>query len=315
MRHLTTITGKSTAESFVAYLLTQDISTHVEPVTNDPNLWDIWIRDEDKNDIAREEYRKFSANPDDPKYRQAVDQAKTILREQKQKSVERSKNVQHPSTRQPPPLFGGRLPPLTLTLIVLCCVLGVISEFSHPSRNNWLGKLITKQLMFVDAKLYSKTKDPAASIKQGEIWRVITPAFLHGNALHLLFNMLSLASLGRLVERLEGIGRYAIIMLIVAIGSHLLQGLMPLKWYGSPNFVGISGVIMGLLGYVGIKTTLRPDLGFQLAPQAYLMAGLILVLGFSGSQSDFAMANMAHLGGVLAGAAVGFVFSDRRFDR
>jgi GlpG protein len=124
--------------------------------------------------------------------------------------------------------------------------------------------------------------------------------------------MLALANLGRVTERLEGTSKYALIILFVAICSHLLQGLTPTQWFGSPNFVGISGVIMGLLGYLGIKTTLRPDLGFVLPPQTYIMTGLILVLGFSEGMN---LANLAHLGGLVAGIAIGFVFSDRRFDR
>ena len=212
-----------------------------------------------------------------------------------------------------PSLFGGSLPPLTLTLIILCVVLGLVSEFSQPGAKNWLGNFVKKQLMFVDLSLYIKTGDAAASLKNGELWRILTPAFLHGSPIHLLFNMLSLASLGRLTERLEGIGRYALIILLIAIGSHLFQGLMPTKWFGSPNFVGISGVIFGLLGYMGTKTTLRPDLGFQLPAQVYIMTALILVLGFSGGTKDFQLANLAHIGGLVVGIAIGFVMSDRRF--
>jgi len=314
MRHLTTITGKSKAESLVAYLLTLDIPTHVEPTT-DQNGWDIWVRDEDRLEIAKKEFQQFSAYPEDAKYRQAVDHAKVIIKEKKQKSSERQKNIQFPPSRVSPNLFGGSLPPLTLTLIILCVFLGLVSNFSDPGRENMLGNFVMKQLMFVDMKLYNLTGDAAASLKQGELWRILTPAFLHGHPIHLLFNMLSLASLGRFTERLEGIGRFAVIILIIAIGSHLLQGLMPIKWFGSPNFVGISGVVFGLLGYLGMKTTLRPDLGFQLPGQVYIMTALILVFGFSGSMQDFPMANLAHLGGLVSGVAIGFIMSDRRFDR
>jgi len=314
MRHLTTITGKSKAEAFVAYLLTRGIPTHVEPVS-DQNEWDIWIRDEDRLDDAKKEYQLFLASPDDAKYVGAIDQARSIIKDKRQKSVERMKNIQNAPSRVNTNLFGGSLPPLTLTLIILCCFIGLVTEFSQPSSKNWLGNFMMKQLMFVDMSLYLKTGDAAASLKQGELWRILTPAFLHGHAIHLLFNMLSLASLGRLIERLEGIGRYALIMLIIAIGSHLLQGLMPIKWFGSPNFVGISGVVFGLLGYIGMKTTLRPDLGFQLPAQAYLMTALILGFGFWGGMQDFQMANLAHVGGLLVGVAIGFIMSDRRFDR
>ncbi len=314
MRHLTTITGKSKAESLVAYLLTLDISTHVES-TVDQNEWDIWVREEDRLEIAKRESQQFLASPDDVKYRQAIDQAKVIIREKKQKSSERQNNIQFPTSRVNPNLFGGSLPPLTLTLIILCVFLGVVSNFSDPGPENSLGNFVMKQLMFVDMGLYKLTGDAAASLKQGELWRILTPAFLHGHPIHLLFNMLSLASLGRLTERLEGIGRFAVIILIIATGSHLLQGLMPIKWFGSPNFVGISGVVFGLLGYMGMKTTLRPDLGFQLPRQVYIMTALILVFGFSGGMQDFQMANLAHLGGLISGVAIGFVMSDRRFDR
>ena len=314
MRHLTTITGKSTTESFVAYLLTQDISTHVEQA-GDVNDWDVWIRDEDRLEVAKKEYQQFIATPDDAKYRNAVDQAKAILKEKKLKSAERQKNVQYPSSRANSGPFGGSLPPLTLTLILLCVFLGIVSEFADPAPKNWLGNYIMKQLSFVDMGLYGTTSDPAVSLKQGELWRILTPAFLHGSTFHLLFNMLALGSLGRKVERLEGIGRYALIILIIASCSHLLQGLMPTKWFGSPFFVGISGVVFGLIGYLGMKTTLRPDLGIQVPAQTYLMVALILVIGLYGNSKSLPLANMAHLGGLIAGVALGFLMSDRRFDR
>ncbi|MCY2983452.1 MAG: rhomboid family intramembrane serine protease [Planctomycetota bacterium] len=313
MRHLTTITGKSNAESFVAYLLTQNIPTHVEP-TSDANEWDVWIRDEDKLELAKKEYQQFAASPEDARYDHAIDHAKAIIREKKQKSIEYQKNTSYaiPRSRVSPNMFGGSLPPLTLTLIIVCVILSLASEFTHATGE--FGGSIVKQLLFVDLESYQGTGDPAASIKQGEVWRIFTPAFLHGDPLHLLFNMLSLASLGRLIERLEGIGRFAFMVFLIAMVSHLLQGLMPVKWYGSPNFVGISGVVFGLLGYIATKTNLRPDLGIYLPSQVYLMTGLILVFGFTTSTKGFALANLAHVGGLVAGIVIGFVMSDRRFD-
>jgi GlpG protein len=315
MRHLTTITGKSNAESFVAYLLTQNIPTHVEP-TFDPNEWDVWIRDEDILETAKQEYQQFLANPDDAKYRQAIDQAKSIIKEKKQKSAEYQKNTSYSISRSrvSPNMFSGSLPPLTLTLIIVCVALGIATEFTQAAATNEFANNIVRQLLFVDLELYQSSGDPAASIKQGQVWRVLTPAFLHGSALHLLFNMLSLASLGRLIERLEGIGRFAVMVLLIAIVSHLFQGLMPGKWYGSPIFVGISGVVFGLLGYIATKSNLRPDLGIYLPAQVYLMTALILVLGFTGGSKGFALANLAHVGGLVAGIVIGFIMSDRRFD-
>lgn len=333
MRSLTTIEGKSDAEAFVAYLLTLGISTHVEPTSPPsmgnaiesarPEAWEVWIKNEDLMAQAKEELATFLANPKDPKYSAALKQANQILRNQREEARLRQRNIQSPRLDDNrSSMFSGRLPPLTLTLIVLCCVFGLLTSFSQPSPENRLGLSIVKQLKFVDMGLYSKSKDPAASLKRGEYWRVFTPAFLHGDPLHLLMNMLGLASLGRIVERMIGLRRYALLLVLLAAGSHLPQGLLGENLFGfkglsgSPNFVGISGVIMGLFGYVAVKTKMRPDLGFALSAQAYFMVGILLVLGFAGEMfgkvGNLHMANFAHLGGLVAGAILGFLSEARR---
>jgi GlpG protein len=333
MRSLTTIEGKSDAEAFVAYLLTLGISTHVEPTSPPsignalesarPEAWEVWIKNEDLMAQAKEELATFLANPKDPKYSAALKQANQILRNQREEARLRQRNIQSPRLDDNrSSMFSGRLPPLTLTLIILCCVFGLLTSFSQPSPENRLGLSIVKQLKFVDMGLYSKSKDPAASLKRGEYWRVFTPAFLHGDPLHLLMNMLGLASLGRIVERMIGLRRYALLLVLLAAGSHLPQGLLGENLFGfkglsgSPNFVGISGVIMGLFGYVAVKTKMRPDLGFALSAQAYFMVGILLVLGFAGEMfgkvGNLHMANFAHLGGLVAGAILGFLSEARR---
>ena len=333
MRSLTTIEGKSDAEAFVAYLLTLGISTHVEPTSPPsmgnalesarPEAWEVWIKNEDLMAQAKEELETFLANPKDPKYATALKQANQILRDQREEARLRQRNIQSPRLDDNrSSMFSGRLPPLTLTLIILCCVFGLLTSFSQPGPENRLGLSIVKQLKFVDMGLYSKSKDPAASLKRGEYWRVFTPAFLHGDPLHLLMNMLGLASLGRIVERMIGLRRYALLLVLLAAGSHLPQGLLGENLFGftglsgSPNFVGISGVIMGLFGYVAVKTKMRPDLGFALSAQAYFMVGILLVLGFAGEMfgkvGNLHMANFAHLGGLVAGAILGFLSEARR---
>jgi GlpG protein len=128
-----------------------------------------------------------------------------------------------------------------------------------------------------------------------------------------------------LTERLEGTRRYFWLILACAVGSHLPQGLLPENLLGirglsgSPNFVGISGVVLGLFGYIATKTYLRKDIGFSLSAQSYFMVGLILFLGFAGDVAgnigNLRMANFAHLGGLLTGAVLGWVLSHPWFDR
>ncbi|MFN7208469.1 MAG: rhomboid family intramembrane serine protease, partial [Planctomycetota bacterium] len=232
MRSLTTIDGKPDAEAFVAYLLTVGISTHVEPASdpssksykenppgNPPGIsdtqptdaWEVWIKNEDRLPQAKEELQTFLANPKDPKYAAALKQANLILREQRLEAKLRQRNIQSTNlVNQRPSMFSGKLPHLTLTLQILCCVFSLLTAFSTPANENRLGLSIVKQLKFVDMDLFAKTNDPTASLQRGELWRIFTPAFLHGSPLHLLMNMLALASLGRLVERLVGIRRYAV---------------------------------------------------------------------------------------------------------
>jgi len=335
MRCLTTIEGKNQAEVFVAYLLTLDISTHVEPAQSessagavdaqgsptDPSkqLWEVWVRNEDRMSLAQVALAEFQSNPNDPKYAAALKQANSILKEKLQEAKARQGNIKTTRDLSRNSLVGGKTPPLTLTLLILCCVLSLLSSFSQPEPQNRLGNSIVKQLKFVDMNRFNETKDPAVSIKKGEWWRVFTPAFLHGDPFHLLMNMFALFSLGGLVERLEGTRRYAWIVLLLAIGSHLPQGLLKENIWniqglsGSPNFVGISGVIMGLFGYIAMKTYLRPELGFSLSPQSFFMVGIILVLGFAGdiagSVGNLHMANFAHLGGLLSGLLLGWLMS------
>lgn len=315
MRHLTTIVGHSKAEAFVAYLLTQDISTHVESTGQQPDQWDVWIRDEDRLPAALQELEQFQNTPDDPKYLQAIKDARVILKEKREQQIARQKQIHTPRYSQGLPGRSGKMPPLTFTLIVICVLLGLASEFSTPQANNLLGKSIVRQLKFVDMQAYAQTGNAAYSLERFELWRIFTPAFLHGDALHLLMNMLSLASLGRLTERMEGTARYAWMMLLIALVSHLLQGLMPIRYFGSPNFVGISGVVLGLFGYVAVKTNKRPELGIRLTMQSYIMVGLILFLGFSNGMGSLRMANLAHIGGLVAGMVLGLILSNHRFDR
>ncbi len=302
----------------MAHLLTLGISTHVEQETpvkksdgswgDNEECWSLWIRDEDRLSDALTEWNRFSNDPDNAKYGQAIQEARAIVQQKKAEQKLREKNIRtiRPSAS---PMMGGRLPPLTLTLVIVCVALGVITFLSAASaQGNTLGDIAFRELKFVDMSLYLTTNDPAASLKQGELWRLFTPAFLHGGPIHLLLNMFALASLGRLTERMEGIGKYSILLLIMALGSHLPQGLLPPELFGNPNFVGISGVVMGLFGYLAVKSRLRPNCGFFFPPDAYVMIGMLLVLGFA-FPNGLGMANIAHLGGLVTGAVIGLVWN------
>ena len=76
-----------------------------------------------------------------------------------------------------------------------------------------------------------------AAIASGQWWRLITPAFLHGNLVHLAVNNLSLNNLGPILETVSGRPRFAVIYAVAAVGGCVAS------YYGCPNklSLGASG--------------------------------------------------------------------------
>lgn len=313
MRCLGEIDGRQNAERLVAHLLTNDVSTHIESAGADSDRWELWVREEDRLNFAVTELETFKADPNHDRYAGVVDKAKQILLAQKQLRVEAAKNIQKMDmVVRPGMLGGGRLPPLTLTLLILCIVLGLISQFGDLSEGNTWGIAVMRHLSFVDLPLFLETEDPLANIRLGQVWRIITPIFLHGGAIHLAMNMFGLVIFGRLIERLMGTPRFAVFVLALAILPNLLQGLMPSSLGGNPLFVGISGVVYGFVGYVWIRDRLNPNFGISIPmPFIVIMVGM-MVVGLSGAVEGWNLADLCHLGGMLVGGLVGFASESKK---
>jgi rhomboid protease GluP len=81
-------------------------------------------------------------------------------------------------------------------------------------------------------------------VASGEIWRLLSHAFLHASVMHLLVNSISLISLGGLLERLLGWRRF----LVLYTASALAGGLASAFVGNARLSVGASGAIFGLLG-------------------------------------------------------------------
>jgi GlpG protein len=140
-----------------------------------------------------------------------------------------------------------------------------------------------------------------------EYWRLLTPAFLHFGWLHIVFNSLWLWELGSRVERVMGSFNMLLLFGVIALVSNASQYI-----FGGPGlFGGMSGVVYGLLGFSWVAPLLQPRWLLQPAPAIMLfmvgwlvvcLVGLVEVLGFG------AIANAAHLGGLLCGAVLGGLF-------
>jgi rhomboid protease GluP len=85
----------------------------------------------------------------------------------------------------------------------------------------------------------------------GRWWTVLSAGWLHGGALHILFNMMWVRQLGPAVADIYGAGRMVIIYTIACVGGFLLSsatGLFQIPLFGAPLTIGASAPIFGLLG-------------------------------------------------------------------
>jgi rhomboid protease GluP len=81
------------------------------------------------------------------------------------------------------------------------------------------------------------------AILEGELWRFLTPALLHGSLPHIAFNMYALLSFGTSLERHFGHGRFFLLYILGAFAGNVASFLF------SPGYsVGASTAIFGLLG-------------------------------------------------------------------
>lgn len=133
-------------------------------------------------------------------------------------------------------------------------------------------------------------------------WRLIMATFLHGGLLHIGFNMWVLMDIGPQVEELYGSGRYLFMYVVSGIGAYLLSSLV------GHFSVGASGSLLGLIGVLLAITTNRRSAAMQMM-RSQLIKWLIYIgiMGFLMSGID----NFAHLGGLIAGFALGKMMADR----
>ncbi len=131
-------------------------------------------------------------------------------------------------------------------------------------------------------------------VLNGEVYRLITSAFLHANLFHLLVNMYSLWLIGSQVENFIGKWQFLVIYLL----STLMGSLFSLVFLGNHIAVGASGAIFGLMAsliYFGYHYRLY--LAGALTSQIIPIVILNLVLGFIVPGID----NGAHIGGLIGG--------------
>ena len=198
-----------------------------------------------------------------------------------------------PSEGQPGlPLPGTqRKPVLTWTLIGINVLVWVAMEAAGGSEDP--GVLLDFGAMF------------GPLIASGEYWRLFTAMFLHVGGLHLLFNGIGLLIFGQLVERVYGPVRFILIYILAGLSGSVSSYLFNSVAIGA----GASGAIFGVLGALAAFFIARRDLPGQMRRQnltsLLVIAGINLFYGLTTPGID----NWAHMGGFVAGIAIGLVYA------
>jgi membrane associated rhomboid family serine protease len=139
------------------------------------------------------------------------------------------------------------------------------------------------------------------ALAAGEYWRLWTVTLLHGDILHLAFNMYALWLAGPIVERWYGRGRFIAFYLACAAGGSAASFVFG----GDVPAVGASGAIFGLFGILLAAGRLHHPVDRQsraLVGQLGMLILINLAFGFaSGGRID----NAAHLGGLVTGLWLG----------
>ena len=189
--------------------------------------------------------------------------------------------------------FEGTGAIVTKAMIGINVLVFLANLAQGSSLNQTSGSLYEKGALFVRYAPYG------GGLADGEWWRLITAAFLHGNLIHLGMNMFVLWIVGAPVEQAIGRGRFLALYLVSGLAGS--AGVVLLD----PNVptVGASGAIFGILGAALVLESQR---SYVLGGQAFGLIAINLVL-------TFAIPNISiggHLGG-LVGGAVGMLALSR----
>jgi membrane associated rhomboid family serine protease len=136
-------------------------------------------------------------------------------------------------------------------------------------------------------------------------WQVITYSFLHGDLMHLAFNMFALWMFGRELELLMGPRRFVTYYFSCVLGAALIQLVVARLQGGLYPTLGASGGVFGILLAFGMTFPNRmimllfPPIPMKAKYFVILYGLLELYLGVSGSAPG--VAHFAHLGGMLFG--------------
>lgn len=294
MRLIGHLPSEASAVTFSDYLCVQGIDNEVE---SDKEGWAVWVHAEDDCARASRMLEGYRANPQSPEY---AGKAAEATRRREAEAADREDAERRIYDREA--VFRASRPygvgALTLVLLVLCVALSCLAWAGYKERI--FDQLLMTRVTFTDTE--ASWVPGLKEIRDWEFWRLLTPAFIHIEPLHLLFNMLWLLDLGSMIEGRLSTGRLGLKVLLFGVLSNLAQFFL-----SGPMFYGFSGVNYGLFGYIWVRGRMDPRSGLYLPPHIVAMMIIWYLLCFTGVITN--VANAAHAAGLGLGIIWGFLSS------
>lgn len=261
------------AQAFIDYMASRQIDIKLMP--EGEGQFALWLVDDQHQVEAEAELKMFLSEPNDTKYQAASwDMAES-----------RTNHFRYHSPSMMS-MIKAKAGPFTLTIMAACIGIFILQQFGA-------GQPVFDALHF-----------PAFAGQEWQVWRWVSHALLHFSIMHIAFNLLWWWQLGGDIEQRLGSGK----LLQLFVFSAALSGIGQF-WVEGANFGGLSGVVYALVGYIWLMGYRAPEKGL-LMPKPLIGFMLVwLVLGFV--QPFMAIANTAHLVGLLAGVMLGW-FDSRK---
>lgn len=320
------MTHENHARRLTNFLMSQGIANRCEVAFDPQNghmTYQIWIQDEDRLEDAGAIFAEFEKTPTDRKF---------DAPEPEPEELELSEE-EAPAPERAPHRFKAAMTHFFIGLCVFIFFIAGLQRIQQVDEGDlrdlapiqaqlmydlptgktyWQGfygwavaKIKKQNIASVEGPLFGK-------IREGEVWRLFSPCILHKDLLHILFNMLWLWYLGRPIEQRIGPFRMLLFSVIVGILTNTAQYLM-----SGPFFIGYSGIVTGLAGFIWMRERIAPWEGYPLNRSTILFL-LIFIFGILGlqifsffvetfSSYSFApnIANTAHIAGAVVGAILG----------
>ena len=183
---------------------------------------------------------------------------------------------------------GRRWGPVTIGLIAVNLVMFVVTAIAAGLEGG-------NPLDNYRSTVFAALAQVPFLVDLGEVWRLVTAAFLHIGPLHLALNMMALLIFGSELERGLGRWRYAGIYVV-----SLLGGSAAIQLFGAPGgaTAGASTAIYGLMGALAVFIVVRRQ---DVRGILTLLVINVLVSFLPG------ISLLGHLGGLVAGAAAAAV--------